>query len=77
MRAKMIFLGVALIGVMALMGFVISSGSSESLTGATVSEQVSCYSDADCSDKIDCTQDICRNPGSEYSLCINRAIENC
>lgn len=77
MKLKLVVLAIGFIVVLAAIGFVLSSGSSGSLTGATVSGQVACYSNADCSDNIDCTEDICRNPGSEYSLCINRIIENC
>lgn len=33
---------------------------------------VACYTDKDCDDKTEATDDICRNPGTTYSLCVNR-----
>ena len=34
--------------------------------------RVACYSDEDCDDNIPQTEDICRNQGTENSLCVNR-----
>ncbi len=50
----------------------IAVGTNGSLTGATATYQIVCSSDEDCDDGIHGTEDTCRNPGSEYSLCINR-----
>lgn len=37
---------------------------------------VACYDDEDCDDTIAQTEDICRNPGTENSLCVNRIRKN-
>lgn len=34
--------------------------------------RVACYSDQDCDDTISQTEDICRNPGTENSVCVNK-----
>lgn len=34
--------------------------------------KIACYQDKDCDDRIEQTDDICRNPGTTYSLCVNR-----
>ncbi len=34
--------------------------------------QIACYADEDCDDDIPQTEDLCRNPGTEYSICINK-----
>ncbi len=34
--------------------------------------RIACYSAQDCDDTIAQTSDICRNPGTEYSVCINK-----
>ncbi|HLC71388.1 MAG TPA: hypothetical protein VJI32_05240 [Candidatus Nanoarchaeia archaeon] len=34
--------------------------------------RIACYSDQDCDDTIAQTKDICRNPGTEYSVCVNK-----
>ena len=44
----------------------------EEITGATTSKKIVCYENSDCDDGLKETEDICRNPGTEYSLCINR-----
>ena len=36
--------------------------------------RVACYSDDDCDDTLPQTEDICRNPGTEYSVCVNRPL---
>lgn len=45
------------------------------ITGAVVTEEIACYEDSDCDDKIEETEDICRNPGTEFSLCVNKVKE--
>lgn len=68
-------------------GFLFSNPSfPASLTGASVANGsvtalctgrscvISCYNDLDCDDRMDATSDICRNPGTRYSLCVNKAI---
>jgi len=54
------------------MGILIAVGP-QGLTGAVVND-VACFEDADCNDNIAATEDICRNPGTEYSLCVNKKI---
>lgn len=34
--------------------------------------RIACYSDQDCDDTIVQTNDICRNPGTEYSVCVQK-----
>jgi len=45
-----------------------------SLFSILVSADVECYSDADCDDEEDYTEDICVNPWSEDSYCVNEPI---
>lgn len=33
---------------------------------------IACEEDGDCDDKIEATEDFCRNPGTEFSLCVNQ-----
>ncbi|MBS3127145.1 hypothetical protein J4228_03190 [Candidatus Woesearchaeota archaeon] len=61
-----------LLGIVILMGILIAVGP-QGLTGAVVND-VACFEDADCNDNIAATEDICRNPGTEYSLCVNKKI---
>ena len=61
-----------LLGIVILMGILIAVGP-QGLTGAVVNH-VACFEDADCNDNIAATEDICRNPGTEYSLCVNKKI---
>jgi hypothetical protein len=65
---KTILVAIFLIVVIGVIG-VISTGG---LTGAVISNKVSCFENSDCNDHISETEDICKNPGSEYSLCVNR-----
>jgi len=37
--------------------------------------RVACYSDEDCDDNIPQTDDICRNPGTVNSLCVNKIVK--
>ncbi len=68
-------------------GFLFSNPSlSAGLTGASVVNDtgnalcsgrscvISCYNDLDCDDRVDATSDICRNPGTRYSLCVSQVI---
>jgi hypothetical protein len=58
----------ALLGIFVMLGVAV--GTEGTITGATVTE-VSCTSDADCDDRIVGTEDVCRNPGTRYSICVN------
>ncbi len=70
------FLMLALLFVIiASIGFFASKGG---MTGGAIGDivgKIACYQDQDCDDKIAETQDICRNPGTEYSLCVNKPLE--
>ncbi len=57
----------ALLGIFTMLGIAV--GTEGTITGATVTEV--CESNDDCDDGIVGTEDICRNPGTEYSLCVN------
>ncbi len=65
----------SIIVILVLLGIVIALGivvGTEGITGATVADTISCYNHEDCDDKIAATEDICKNPGTIGSLCINR-----
>ena len=47
-------------------------GFNQSIVGSTVAGSIACYEDKDCNDRITATQDICRNPGTINSLCVNK-----
>ena len=66
---KSVLVILLLLAVLVVIGIVMSKGT---LTGATTANTVSCSSNADCDDKIADTEDLCRNPGTEYSLCVNK-----
>lgn len=34
--------------------------------------RIACYEQADCDDRLAATADLCRNPGTEFSLCVNK-----
>jgi len=42
------------------------------ITGSATGGSIACYENSDCDDKIERTEDICRNPGTEFSLCVNK-----
>lgn len=69
-KHKVFILGFTLIAIMVSIGFLINIDGS--ITGSSVVDQVACYEDTDCDDRISATKDICRNPGTVYSLCINK-----
>jgi len=70
-RLKSALLIIFLIGMLAFAGIIIGQGG---MTGATTySSTVVCFSDSDCNDHVATTIDICRNPGTDLSLCVNKA----
>ncbi|MBI2146262.1 hypothetical protein HYU22_02910 [Candidatus Woesearchaeota archaeon] len=60
-----------LVGVVVALGVVVGTGG---ITGGTVADTIACYNNDDCDDKIAATEDICKNPGTISSLCVNRPI---
>lgn len=59
-----------LLVVLAAIGVLV--GREGGLTGAAIKRPITCYDDDDCNDRIPNTLDICRNPGTDYALCVNR-----
>ena len=60
-----------LVAVVVVLGLMVKK---EGVTGGTVIKGVTCYENADCEDQNLNTEDICRNAGTEYSLCVNRLL---
>ncbi len=48
------------------------SNGGDMFTGSVIVGKIACFDNADCDDGITATEDLCRNPGSEYSLCVNK-----
>ena len=71
-KTKSILLVTFLISLVVVVGFLVGQ---EGLTGATTTKTIACYDNEDCDDKISQTEDVCRNPGTEFSICINKAEE--
>tara|TARA_Y100000034_G_scaffold14502_1_gene15163 strand:- start:515 stop:685 length:171 start_codon:yes stop_codon:yes gene_type:complete len=55
--------------VVAIVGLMVGQ---EGLTGATTTKTIACYDHNDCDDKSQYTEDTCKNPGTEHSICINK-----
>lgn len=68
-KIKSVIVVSVLIGMMFTIGFLINTN--EGITGAVVSESIMCYVNSDCNDHLDNTIDICKNPGTTESFCIN------
>ncbi|MBR9682936.1 hypothetical protein GOV03_00145 [Candidatus Woesearchaeota archaeon] len=62
------------VGAMAVV--VLFSGFNEEMTGSIVVNSIACYENQDCDDRMEQTEDICRNPGTEYSLCVNKPLRS-
>jgi len=75
-KTKTVALLLVLVLFFVSIGFLINFNGTP-LTGQLVAGGVACYEDADCDDSMECTEDLCRNPGTEQSLCINRVKEDC
>jgi len=69
-KIKSLVLVLAFIAVLATFGFLI--GDESGITGASVATETACHTNEDCNDHIDSTEDLCRNPGTEFSLCVNK-----
>ena len=63
---------VLFVGVMVAVGLFL--GFNQSIVGGSVAKTVACKDNSDCNDWISATQDICRNPGTISSLCVNKPI---
>ena len=61
-----------LVAVVAVVGLLVGQ---EGLTGAATTKTIACYNHANCNDKLSQTEDICKNPGTEFSICINKVNE--
>ena len=60
-----------LVGIVVALGIVVGTNG---ITGGTVVNTIACYNNDDCNDQISATEDICKNPGTIGSLCVNRPI---
>ena len=61
-----------LLFVAILVGVGLFLGFNQSIVGGSVAKTVVCKTNKDCNDWITATEDICRNPGTINSLCINK-----
>ena len=68
-KTRIILLSFTLLVVISIMGILV--GTDGSITGSTVVGNIACFENSDCNDRIEATEDICRNPDTEYSLCVN------
>ena len=68
-KTRIILLSFTLLAVVSIMGILV--GTDGAITGSTVVGNIACFEDIDCNDRIESTEDICRNPGTEFSLCVN------
>ncbi len=68
----------SIIAIIVLVLIVVALGvlvGKSGITGGTVVDTIACYDHADCDDQIAATDDVCKNPGTLSSLCINRPKE--
>ena len=72
-KTKSFLLVLLLLGIMVTIGFF--ANFNEGITGTMVADTIACYGGSDCDDGIEKTEDICRNPGTEYSLCVNKPVK--
>ncbi len=68
-KIKSLLLVLFLIMVVAVVGVLVGQ---EGLTGASTAKTIACYDHNDCDDKSQYTEDTCKNPGTEHSICINK-----
>tara|TARA_Y100000310_G_scaffold313062_1_gene360985 strand:+ start:245 stop:469 length:225 start_codon:yes stop_codon:yes gene_type:complete len=69
-KIKSALLVLFLVSLVVFVGVMVGQ---EGLTGASTVKTVACHDHADCNDKISQTEDVCKNPGTEFSICINKA----
>ena len=68
-KIKSLLIVLILIVMLAAIGLFVGQGG---ITGASTAHSVACFDNEDCNDKIEGTEDICKNPGTEFALCVNR-----
>ena len=68
-KLKSFLIVVVLLAIIIFISFFISD---PGITSASIAKHIACFDDSDCNDHISGTEDICRNPGTEYSLCVNK-----
>ncbi|MEW5896217.1 MAG: hypothetical protein AB1668_00860 [Nanoarchaeota archaeon] len=68
-KIKTILVIIVLLSIIAAIGLLLGK---EGITGGTTAKMIACYENGDCNDKTDSTEDVCKNPGTEYSLCVNK-----
>ena len=71
MERKELYLIIAVVVTFAIIAGVFFSAG---ITGGTIIKSVSCFEDQDCNDHNEETIDFCKNPSTEYSLCVNKPI---
>lgn len=71
-KIKSVLMILLLVGIMVILSLFIGSGG---ITGSTVVNTIACYQHSDCDDRLEKTEDLCRNPGTKYSLCVNKIKE--
>jgi len=59
------------IAVIAIVSLTVST----TITGGTIIKKISCYNQNDCDDHKEETEDLCKNPATEYSLCVNKPVK--
>ena len=73
-KIKSLILIFVFVAMIAIIGLLVGQGG---ITGAsTTAHSIACFEDADCDDKISATEDICKNPATEYALCVNKPRVN-
>ena len=70
-KLKSLLIVFLLLAVLTAIGFFMGGG----ITGASTAYSVACFDNSDCNDQISTTEDICKNQGTEYALCINKPKE--
>ncbi|MBI2112648.1 hypothetical protein HYT52_03890 [Candidatus Woesearchaeota archaeon] len=68
-RLKSLLVVLTLVLAAGFIGLVAGNGG---ITGGAITNTIACYEHKDCNDNIQATEDICKNPGTLNSLCINK-----
>ncbi|MFH1276718.1 MAG: hypothetical protein ABIH82_06420 [Candidatus Woesearchaeota archaeon] len=70
-KVKSVIVILVLVIAVGVVGLIAGNG----MTGGAIINTVACYDHADCNDNIAVTEDVCKNPGTIHSLCVNRPIK--